>query len=256
MIDYRIEWARTFLNKADLIKRIKTNYYQITKNGLELLKDGIDILTENMLKEKCISFKNWYVKNQSGLKNNFITDNNEIDDKILEGVNKIRSLVETIQIDTKQNIMKKLKTVSPSKFEKIVLDLLQKMGYGDYDKESLCHTGKINEPDGGIDGIIKQDKLGFDNIYVQAKKWIEQTVGVQEVREFTGILSTKKMNKGVFITTSKFTPDAIKFCNDSTVNLVLVDGDYLTELMIKYSLGIKKTNTFQISEIESEYFDN
>ena len=140
---------------------------------------------------------------------------------------------------------------SPYFFERLVVELLLKMGYGGFRQEA----GKITRKsaDGGIDGIIKEDKLGLDTIYIQAKRW-DGTIGSPEIQKFAGALQGQRARKGVFITTSKFTKEALDFASMIENKIILIDGDSLSNLMIDYDIGVSTMNTYLIKRIDSDYF--
>ena len=143
-------------------------------------------------------------------------------------------------------------TCSPAFFERLVIELLVKMGYGGSLKEAASIVGKSG--DAGIDGIIKEDKLGLDAIYVQAKRW-ENVVGRPEIQKFAGTLLGQKARKGIFITTSGFTEEATDYVNGIEAKIVLIDGDKLTKLMIENSLGISTVQNYEIKRVDSDYFE-
>ena len=149
-------------------------------------------------------------------------------------------------------ILNKLKSVHPSFFEKIVIELLVKMGYGG----SIAEAGKATRytNDEGIDGIIKEDKLGLDVIYIQAKRW-EGTVSRPEIQKFVGALAGQRAKKGVFITTSNFSKEATTYASQMDTKIVLVDGESLAQYMIDYNLGVSVQNTYEIKKIDSDYFE-
>jgi len=150
-----------------------------------------------------------------------------------------------------QNYSSSIKKCSPDFFEHVVIDLLIAMGYGGSRKDAGEAMGKSG--DGGIDGIIKEDKLGLDVIYLQAKRW-ENTVPVKEIRDFTGALASKKAKKGIFITTSNFPKGAYDFVNQVEYKIILIDGIMLTNLMFEYSLEVTTENSYHVKSIDSDYF--
>lgn len=157
-----------------------------------------------------------------------------------------------IKKDLASELLNLVKQASPRFFEKLVVELLIKMGYGG----SLKDAGKAigQSGDGGIDGIIKEDKLGLDIIYIQAKRW-ENVVGAKEVRNFVGSLAGQKATKGVFITTSSFTKDALDYVRTIPHKVILIDGEMLTQLMIENDVGVSKVSSYDIKKIDSDYFE-
>lgn len=157
-----------------------------------------------------------------------------------------------IKRELAQELLEQVKQSTPRFFEKLVVDLLIKMGYGG----SLKDAGKAigQSRDGGIDGIIKEDKLGLDIIYIQAKRW-DNVVGSIEVRNFVGSLAGQHANKGVFITTSSFTKDALEYVKTIPHKVILIDGEMLTQLMIENDIGVTKVTSYDIKKIDSDYFE-
>lgn len=145
-----------------------------------------------------------------------------------------------------------VKTCTPSFFEKLVIDLLITMGYGGSRKEAGKAMGKSG--DGGIDGIINEDRLGLDVIYLQAKRW-DNAVPVKEIRDFTGALASKKAKKGIFITTSSFPKSVYEFVGQVEYKIILIDGERLTNLMIEHSVGLSTVSTYHVKTIDSDYFE-
>jgi restriction system protein len=149
-------------------------------------------------------------------------------------------------------LLEKLKIVSPKFFEEVVVELLVKMGYGG----SIAEAGKATRytNDEGIDGIIKEDKLGLDVIYIQAKRW-EGTVPRPEIQKFVGALAGQRAKKGVFITTSNFSKEATAYATQMDAKIVLIDGEQLAQYMIDYNLGVSVQNVYEIKKMDSDYFE-
>jgi len=144
---------------------------------------------------------------------------------------------------------------SPAFFERLVVELLVNMGYGGSRKDAARAVGQSG--DEGIDGIIDEDRLGLDTIYIQAKRWkLDQGVGRPEIQKFVGALAGKRAKKGIFITTSKFSGDALKYVNEIDAKVILIDGKRLAEFMIDYNVGVAEVTTYQIKKIDSDYFEN
>ncbi|WP_211532411.1 restriction endonuclease [Methanobacterium alkalithermotolerans] len=148
-------------------------------------------------------------------------------------------------------MIKNIKNCSPEFFEKLVVDLLLNMGYGGSRKDAGEAIGKSN--DGGIDGIINEDKLGLDTIYIQAKRW-ENTVSRPEIQKFAGALQGQKAKKGVFLTTSNFSKGALEYASIIDSKVVLIDGNRLAQLMIDHDIGVSKQKSYDIKKIDSDYF--
>ena len=180
------------------------------------------------------------------------------DETIEETVDSVRTPEEslegayrTLRLDLSNDIVERVKSCSPAFFERLVVELLVKMGYGGTLQDAGQAIGKSG--DGGIDGIIKEDRLGLDVIYLQAKRW-EGTVSRPELQKFAGALQGRRAKKGVFITTSDFTKEAREFAAAIDNKIILIDGDELAEIMIDFSVGVSPVNTYEIKRIDSDYF--
>ena len=156
-----------------------------------------------------------------------------------------------IRVDLESEILQQIKESTPAYFEKLVVDLLLKMGYGGSREDAGRAVGKSH--DGGIDGIIHEDRLGLDSIYLQAKKW-EGTVGRPEIQKFCGALQGRRAKKGVFITTSNFSTDAEEYVKNIDNKIVLIDGPRLAELMVDFDLGATLLTAYKIKRIDNDYF--
>lgn len=244
----RVGWARTYLKKAGLLEDPKRATFKITKKGLELLKENITELNVKFLNryEEFVAFRN--KKNENNKNENVINDEVESnitpEESIELGFQKLKESVS-------EDIITKIKECSPGFFERLVVELLVKIGYGGTLKEAGKVIGKSG--DGGIDGIIKEDKLGLDVIYIQAKRW-ENVVGRPEIQKFAGALLGQKAKKGIFITTSWFTNDALDFVKNLDSKIVLIDGEMLTDLMIEFNIGVSPYKSYELKKIDSDYF--
>jgi len=146
-----------------------------------------------------------------------------------------------------------VKSCPPSFFERLVVELLVKMGYGGSQKDAARAVGQSG--DGGIDGIIDEDRLGLDAVYIQAKRW-DGVVGRPEIQKFVGALMGKKARKGIFITTSSFTTEAINFVSSIDYKIVLLDGKRVAEFMVDYDIGVTEVSSYKLKRIDSDYFSN
>ncbi len=248
IIDNRVGWARTYLKKAGLVESTKRSYFKITDLGLEILKKNPAEINIKFLEQfpQFIEFRKKRddvdeVEEHQELKN----DTSKTPQEMLEyGYQKIKK-------DLAQEVIDIVKSCSPRFFEKLVVELLLKMGYGG----SLKDAGKAigQSGDGGIDGIIKEDKLGLDVIYIQAKRW-EAVVGRPEIHKFVGALVGQRAKKGVFITTSGFTKEAQEYAKTIEQKVILIDEDSLAQLMIENNIGVSSVNSYEIKKIDSDYF--
>ncbi len=249
IFDNRVGWANTYLKKAGLIKSEKRGYLQITELGHKVLADNPPKINVKFLRQ-FESFKEF-----AKVKKNGTTKTREIKD-IIEEEQTPEEMLEyahqKLTNDLSQELIETIKGCSPRFFERLVIDLLLSMGYGGSRADAGKAIGKSN--DGGIDGIIKEDKLGLDIIYVQAKRW-ENTVPTREVRDFAGALLAKKAKKGIFITTSDFPKSAIEFVSQIEPKLILIDGGRLGELMIEFDVGVSPQTIYKIKRIDSDYFE-
>jgi len=236
----RLRWARLYLKKANLLEDPKRGFTKITQDGLKVLEQNPPKIDISFLKQ-FLPFQEFYSK-KKGVTQESISITKESqspEDMIIHGITEIRN-------DMESEILKKIKQSPPDFFEKVVVQLLEKMGYGDG-----THSGRSG--DGGIDGMIKQDRLGLDEVYVQAKRW-ENTVPGKEVRDFAGSLSGKRSKKGVFITTSNFSRDGIDFVKTVDSKIILIDGEKLANLMFEYNIGFQPGDVYQLKKIDEDFF--
>jgi restriction system protein len=252
ILNNRIHWARAYLKMAGAIDSIDKGKFKITERGKSILSKNIPSLNVKFLmnefpdfREKINSYRT--KKKDDSQRHSTVDDEDEYtpEEQIEAGYQKIRQSVE-------QEILSKLKSIHPSFFEKIVVELLVKMGYGGSIAEAGHATKYTN--DEGIDGIIKEDKLGLDVIYIQAKRW-EGIVGRPEIQKFVGALAGQRARKGVFITTSDFSKEATTYASQMDTKIVLIDGEQLAQYMIDYNLGVSIQNTYEIKKMDSDYFE-
>jgi len=242
----RVAWAKTYLKQSGLIENLKRGHFCITKRGLEVLNSnppGIDADYLNQFPE----FRAFRQRNRKKQKEDIDIKHHEE----LTPEEAIETAYQTIKEELKRELLEQIKTCSPAFFERLVIDLLLKMGYGG----SLADAGKAigMSGDGGIDGIIKEDKLGLEIVYIQAKRW-ENTVSRPEIQKFAGALQGKRARKGIFITTSSFSDRAKEYARTIDTRIILIDGDLLTELMIDYNVGISTKTNYELKRIDSDYF--
>ncbi len=243
----RVGWARTYLKKAGLLESTGRGEFCITGRGLEVLATKPEKIDKKFL-ERFPEFLEF--KNLSALSSQAeITDNTmltQTPEEVLElGYQSIRNQLA-------QEVLNIVKKCSPRFFESVVIDLLIGMGYGGSRKDAGQAVGQSG--DGGIDGIIKEDRLGLDIIYIQAKRW-ESTVGRPIVQAFAGSLEGKRAKRGVLITTSKFSKDAYEYIRLIEKKIVLIDGEELAQLMIEYNIGVDESQRYIIKKIDYDYFN-
>lgn len=235
----RVGWARTYLKKAGLVEYKKRGSFTITNIGQDVL-DSKPSKIDNKYLMKFPDFVEFKTKSKDP-----ITDPENTPEEILE------SSYQKLRDDLAQDLLNQVKNSSPQFFEKLVIDLLLKMGYGGSRKDAGEALGKSG--DGGIDGIIKEDRLGLDVIYLQAKRW-ENTVPRPEIQKFAGALQGQQAKKGVFITTSSFSEGAKDYANIIDSKVVLIDGDRLTQLMIDFNIGVSKITSYEVKRMDTDYF--
>jgi len=245
VFENRVGWARTYMKKAGLIESPKRGVNRITKRGLDVLKQNPDRIDVSFLAQ-FQEFKDFRALRHTKPDEEPELDlNNKTPEESLEGAyQKLRS-------DLAADLLQRLKTCSPAFFERLVIEVIVKMGYGGTRKDAGKAIGKSG--DGGIDGIIKEDKLGLDAIYIQAKRW-ENTVGRPEIQKFVGALTGQRAKKGLFITTSNFSSDAEDYVSRIDAKVVLIDGETLAQLMIDHNVGVSTIGTYEIKKVDSDYF--
>ena len=247
VFDNRVGWARTYLKKAQLIQYPSRGIYTITDRGKKVIAENPDAINLEYLKQ-FPEFRD-FIDSSKG--NNKIpakgSENNhsKTPEEILE------SSYQSLRQNLSQEVLSKVLECSPTFFENLVIELLVKMGYGGSRRDAGQAIGQSG--DGGIDGIIKEDRLGLDVVYVQAKKW-QGPVGRPEIQKFVGALQGKKARKGIFITTGQFTTHAREYAKDIQNSLVLIDGDDLSSYMIDFGVGVSPVATYEVMSVDSDYF--
>jgi restriction system protein len=242
----RISWALSYLNMAGLVQKPRRGYYQITDKGIELLStpERVNDYVAEQTKNR--------PQSQSSQTNNTLS---EEDIQELTPHEKIYRAFEDIKASTYNDIIDTILSKTPREFEKLVVTLLQKMGYGGEIENSGAVTQYSN--DKGIDGIIKEDVLGFGRIHIQAKRYKrDNKIGREDLNKFVGALAGTQSNKGVFITTSSFNKNALEYANSLTgITLVLIDGGKLAKYIYEYSLGMQTEQLIEIKKLDSDYWD-
>lgn len=246
----RVAWARTYLKKAGLLDAPKRGSVIITQRGLSVLRQKPKEINVTFLKQfpEFLEFQN--IKREDSLQENegHQSELTQTPEEILE------DSYQSIRKSLAQELLEKIIRLSPSFFERLVVELLVKMGYGGSIKDAGRAIGKSG--DEGIDGTIKEDKLGLDIIYIQAKRWqTGNVVGRPEIHKFVGALAGQGAKKGIFITTSSFTKDALDFVPRNETKIVLIDGFELAQLMIDYNLGVATQHVYEVKKIDSDYFE-
>lgn len=244
--DNRVAWARTYLDRADLIETPSRGKYRITEAGKRALASGEEINMAYL--ERSEKFRTFHGAISSETSSLTAEEKDESPMEVLDAA--YQQITEALASQLMDEVMK----LSPTEFERLVVKLLLRMGYG----YGLDEAGKITQQsnDGGIDGIIKEDQLGFSNIYIQAKQWAtDQTISKPEIQKFVGALQGQQAQKGLFITTAKYSSGAIQYANNLLgTKVVLVDGSTLTKLMIKHSVGVSVEHVYEVKRVDSDFF--
>lgn len=245
IFENRVGWARTYLKKALLLEPVRRGYFQITQRGLVILSKKPGRIDASFLRQfpEFLEFQN--IRKEEKEEPVECQTNSETPEESIE------SAYLRLKSNLANEIIQNIKSCSPAFFERLVIELLVKMGYGGSRKDAGEAIGKSG--DGGIDGIIKEDKLGLDILYIQAKRW-EGCVGRPEIQKFAGALQLHHAKKGIFITTSNYSKDAIDYVSRIESKIILIDGELLANLMIDNKVGVSTVTTYDINKIDSDYF--
>ncbi len=246
VLDNRVGWARTYLSKAGLLENTRRPYFKITQRGMAVLSRTPQRIDNNFLLQfpEFIAFRTRRERVATP-EPDVAPDNEQTPNEALE------YSYQRLRQNLAEELLAKVKGASPAFFERLVVDLLVEMGYGGSRREAGRAVGRSG--DGGIDGIINEDKLGLDVIYVQAKRW-EGVVGRPEIHKFVGALFGQRARKGVFITTSNFTAEAKQYAANIDSKVVLIDGEQLSQLMIDHGVGVSVVSRYEIKQMNSDYF--
>jgi restriction system protein len=249
--DNRVRWVRTYLGKACLITSTGRSKFRITERGAEVLKNNPPQINIKFLKQfpeflEFVSSKENQTNGESNTSQELVEKTSQTPQELLE------TSYQSLRQDLAQEILEHIKNSPPKFFESLVVDLIIAMGYGGSRKDAGQAVGQVG--DGGIDGIIKEDKLGLDAIYLQAKRW-EGTVTRPVVQGFAGALIGKKARKGILITTSNFSQQAIEYANGiDNLKIILIDGKQLAQLMIDHDVGVTEESRYIVKKIDLDYF--
>lgn len=236
----RIGWGKSYLKQAKLIAQPRRAYVSITEKGKQQLAKGGITLSQLKRDTDYLAAELAKDKGQKAANND--------SDKDLSPQDQIEQGVATIEDQVKVDLLERLKTTDPFYFEKVVLMLLKRMGYGDF-----IETKKTR--DGGIDGIINQDQLGLSKIYIQAKRYVDNKVREKDIRNFIGAMSGDTVN-GVFVTTSDFDEGAITKARTAHHKIVMLDGRKLVDLMYQFGVGVQTTNTYEMKQVDEDFFED
>src|SRR6266705_5112362 len=252
--DNRVNWTKTYLQKALLLSSTGRSRFRITERGITVLKNNplsINIKFLNQFPE-FLAFLT-ATNSKEGKTNGTTSSSQEIVEKTSQTPQEILEIsYQNLRQTLAQELLERIKNNTPRFFESLVVDLLVAMGYGGSRKDAGQAIGQVG--DGGIDGIIKEDKLGLDAIYLQAKRW-EGTVGGPIVQGFAGALMGKKARKGILITTSSFSQQARSYASGiDNLKIILIDGEQLAQLMIDHDVGVTEESRYVVKKIDLDYF--
>jgi restriction system protein len=251
VFDNRVGWASTYLRKAQLLERTRRGYVKITKRGRDILAEKPTAIDDYYL-QRFDEFKEFKERATSEEQESPEAQTPKATQQVTPD-EVIRNAYSIVEANLRDNLLDKIREMEPGAFEWLVLQLLHAMGYGGSIKDV---EGVPTGPDGGIDGLIKEDKLGLDAIYIQAKRWDNnKSVGREKIQAFQGALAGVGARKGVFMTTSSFTQQArtyVERLRDSKI--VLIDGQQLAQLMIEHDVGVSIQETFHLKRIDEDFF--
>jgi restriction system protein len=244
----RVSWALTYMKKAGLVETPKRAHYRLTQRGRDLLASKPERIDLTVLSGYA-EFVEWKERSDAPkaqkVERHVPSETPQTPEESLDSA--YLALRRTVESD----LLDQVKTMPPAFFEKLVVQLLVAMGYGGSLKDAGQAVGKSG--DGGIDGIIKEDKLGLDVIHVQAKRW-QSTVGRPEIQSFAGSLDGVKAKKGIFITTSSFSPEARTYADKIEKRIVLIDGERLAGLMFEHNVGVTRVVSYDVKRVDTDYF--
>ena len=246
----RVAWAKSYLTQADLLESPKRGKFHISERGKTVLKEGPKRINIKYLERfpEFQEFRQASKKNQTEKTTKSIAEQKQS----ATPEESLEQAYQQLRDEVANELLHLIKSNSPEFFEKLVVQVLVKMGYGGSVKEAGKATRKT--ADEGIDGIIKEDRLGLDAIYIQAKKWDSIVVGRPEIQKFVGALHGQRARKGVFITTSRFSNEAVEYANNIDSKVVLIDGNDLVQLMIDYNVGVGSYRLFEVKKVDTDFF--
>lgn len=253
VIDNRVGWARTYLLKAGLIDSPKRAHFIITERGIQALAESTEINNDYLKQfDEFIAFKNKSNESENSEVTACTTDTDDDDitpdEALLKAYHRINQALE-------EELLDRTRKVAPAFFEQLLIELLLAMGYGGTGESTAHALGQSG--DNGVDGVINQDPLGVDQIYIQAKRYAAgNNVSSGDIRDFFGALNLKKAQKGLFITTSDFTASAIQTARDLGSRIVLINGQQLAKLMLHYNIGSRNEQILHLKKIDEEFFES
>jgi restriction system protein len=247
----RVGWAKWHLDRAKLVETVNRGSYRITDRGLSVLAQAPAVIDKRFLDQFVEAPLAKGARGSSAGAADADIEGDAAPDVALSSEELMESASKALQATVATELVDRIKAESPAFFERLVVKLLLKMGYGGSRQEAGRAVGRSG--DGGIDGIINEDRLGLDAVYIQAKRW-EGTVGRPEIMKFVGALAGQRASKGVFISTSSYTQEAREYAAQSQYKVVLIDGERLAQLMIEYNLGVSVAAVYEVKRIDNDFF--
>ena len=250
--DNRVHWAKTYLKQAGLLIYPKRSFFVATDEGRKVLSQKPERIDSRFL-ERYDAFQEFKSRKTNAndadaVQQSASVEQNATPDEILRAAH--RQITSTLAAD----LLERVRAASPQFFEDLIVDLLLAMGYGGASEDAARALGRSG--DNGVDGVVDQDPLGVDQIYVQAKRYAERNnVGAGDIRDFFGALNLKKAQKGIFFTTSAFSSGATQTAKELGIRIVLIDGLQLAKLMIRYNIGCREEETLHLKKVDDEFFE-
>jgi len=250
--DNRINWAKSYLKQAGLLTYPRRGFFVITEDGLKVLSRNPERIDANYLMEfeafRAFRSRRHSDEDEPDVSDDAVVISDATPDETL------RLAHRQINAALGADLLERVRTATPKFFEEVIVSLLLAMGYGGAAQDAARALGRSG--DNGVDGVVDQDPLGVDQIYVQAKRYaLGNTISASEIRDFFGALNLKKAQKGIFFTTSSFSPSAVQTAKDLSTRIVLIDGEQLSNLMIKYGVGCRTEEVLHLKKIDDEFFE-
>lgn len=245
----RVGWARTYLKQAGLLSAPRRGVFSITPEGRSLLAKAPGRIDNNLLNQY-EAFRRFRARGRTDEAPTAQSSTPANAEQTPEDA--MASAYQRVRKELESELLEQVKAASPAFFERLVVDLLVAMGYGGTRHDAGRAIGRSG--DGGIDGMIKEDKLGLDVIYIQAKRW-DSVVGRPEIQKFAGALQGQRASKGVFITTSSYSKEASEYANVIATKIILIDGEALVSLMVDHNVAVARVGTYELKRIDADYFE-
>lgn len=258
LLDNRVHWARTYLDKAGALTRTRRSHFVVTDRGRQLLKQYPDRIDGQVLRQfpEFLAFSRKSTKDHSDDGQEMVQLEDQAPPELLSATpeDMLQTAEAAIAERLRAQLLERIQELSPTFFERLVVDLIVAMGYGGSRDSVVQKLGKSG--DQGIDGVVNEDPLGLDVVYIQAKRYApDNTVGRERIQQFAGALVGQGASKGVFVTTSSFTSNAVQYAQRVPQRIILIDGSELTRLMMRYGVGVRTDRTVEVKRIDLDYFE-